>query len=123
MRLLTVVLTLLAAGCSSTEIRSTEIRLIKRSDVPLEKVVVEFPSGIESYGTVPPGGATDYHQVERAYGYAYVEATIEGQPAILQPIDYVGEELLGNGAFAYALTYNKDADSTYERMRLELVRE
>ena len=123
MRILAVGLMLLVGGCSSTEIRSTEIRLVNRSDVPLENVVVEFPSGTERFGTIPPRGATDYRQVERAYGYAYVEATIEGQPAVLQPIDYVGESLLGTGQFTYALTYNKDANSKHERLTLELVRE
>ena len=122
MRLLIVAIALLLSGCGSPD-GPASIRLINRSQVSLEDVVVKFPSVTEDYGTIAPGQATSYRTVDRAYRYAYVEATIQGQPAVLQPHDFVGESLLGPGHYAYALTYNNAAKSKYDRMRLELIRE
>lgn len=106
-----------------TDDGTSRIRLINRSQVALKNVVVKFPSGEESFGTIPHDGTTDRREVERAYRYSYIEATVEGQPAVIQPIDYVGETLLGSGKYAYALTYNRRADSKYGRLQLELVEE
>ena len=91
MRLLIVAMALVLGACGSPD-GPTRIRLINRSDVPLEDVVVRFPSTTESYGTLAPGRATSYRTVDCAYGYAFVEATIQGQAAVVQPEDFVGEK-------------------------------
>ena len=116
--ILTVVLAIFLAGCGATK-----IRIVNRSNVPFRDVVVKFPSSTENYGTIPPGGASDYRTVKGAYHYAYIECTIEGQPAVLQPHDYVGETPLGSGNYSYALTYTGMTATQHDRLRLELVKE
>jgi hypothetical protein len=87
----------------------------------MENVVVTFPSQTERYGTVAPGGVTAYRSIERTYSYAKIEATINGQPAVLQPIDFVGETLLGPGRYTYSLDYNLQAQSQFDRFRFQFI--
>ena len=114
-----VVFLLAVLGCGTDPADGpTRIRLVNQAGVPMEAVVVTFPSSTEDYGTIAPGAATDYRAVGQAYRYAKIEATIEGQPAIILPIDYVGEELLGRGDFEYVLGYDPTATSPYGRLLL-----
>lgn len=133
MRLLLLVIAISLISCDAEDASDamesqaregpTSIRLINRSEAPLENVVVGFPSTMEDYGSIAPRQATSYRTVHRAYRYAYVKATVDGKPAIIQPIDYVGEDFLGPGYFAFALQYNQGAKSEYDRLSLQLVHE
>ncbi len=98
------------------------IRVENRSAVTLESVRVHFPSQTEEYGTIPPNTATEYRNIQQAYGTPYIEATVAGQPAFLRPIDHVGDKLLGAGKYTYAITVNELAESPNDRLRLEFVR-
>lgn len=100
-----------------------QIRVANRSNVPLENVRIRFPSQTEHYGTIPPDGVTEYRAIKRAYSTPYVEATVAGEQAILRPIDHVGDKLLQGGRYTYALTVNPQAQSAYDRLRFEFVRE
>lgn len=102
-------------GCE----RDVMIRVANRSPVEISSVVVKFPSQTETYGHIAPGSATDYHKVNKAYSYAYIEAVVNEKQAVLQPIDYVGERLLSGGHYTYALTYNPDATEKFTRLRLQ----
>jgi len=115
-RLLIALLCLTACG-------NPHIRLANRSAVALENVIVRFPSQTESYGTLPPNSATPYREIQQAYSYAYIEATVSGRKAVLQPIDYVGEKLLRGGKYTYALTVNEQAEAAFDRLRLEFIRD
>jgi hypothetical protein len=55
-----------------------QIRIANHSNVALENVRVRFPSQVEDFGTIAPRGITDYREIERAYSYAYIEATVGG---------------------------------------------
>lgn len=94
--------------------------MANRSDVPLNEVVVKFPSHTEEYGNIAPHDVTDYRTVQRAYPYAYVEVLVEGKQAILQPYDYTGERLLSAGQYTYALRYNPEATGEHDRLRFQL---
>src|SRR4051812_40437693 len=82
------------------------IRLANHSDVVIENVRVTFHSQVEDYGTIAPNSETPYRTIAKAYRYAKVEATVNGEPAVLQPTDFVGEQLLGAGRYTYALDVN-----------------
>ncbi|HEX8696947.1 MAG TPA: hypothetical protein VF746_31295 [Longimicrobium sp.] len=92
---------------------ATLVRIRNASAFDLDSVVVDFFRQRVVYGDVPAGGTTAYRQADRAYRYAYIEATVQGQRLVLQPIDYVGETPLGSGRFTYHLTVNL-ADSTLD---------
>lgn len=100
-----------------------EIRISNESKVAIENVKVGFPSQTEDYGTIPAKGVTEYRLVKRAYRYARIEATVEGKPAVIQPIDYVGEKELKTGKYTYVLTVNGNAKSEYDRLRLKCRKE
>jgi hypothetical protein len=79
------------------------IRLHNASTVDFASARVGFPDGYEEYGAVEAGRRSEYRSVERAYRYAYVEVQADGRRWVLQPIDYVGEDLLEPGDYAYRL--------------------
>lgn len=99
------------------------IRVANDSDTAMADVVVRFPSQSERYGTIPAHGTTEYREVERAYSYAYIEATVNGERAVLQPIDFVGEKLLDGGKYTYGLDVNEKAASRHELLRFRFVSE
>ena len=99
------------------------IRVANRGDIELQNVLVKFPSQTEKYGNISPGQDTTYRKVAKAYGYAYIQAVLGGQEALLQPEDYVGENLLSGGNYTYVLKNNPKAVDKYDRLRLELVKE
>ena len=90
---------ILLASAASTS-NATEIRIRNDSTVELKNVVV----GDKKYGDIKPGRTTDYQHWEGAYRYSFVSLLANSKPLTLQPIDYVGESLLGEGKFTYILT-------------------
>ena len=114
-----IYLTLILVLFSLQNSDEVEIRIANQSRVTLEDVRVEFPSQTVSYGTIETGKATEYRVVRRAYRYARIEALVDGKPALLQPIDYVGEKELRPGRYSYVLKINKKASSEYDLLVLE----
>jgi hypothetical protein len=82
----------------------TRIRIRNNSDIDFERVIVEFPSQRESYGPIAKATESDYRNVKTAYSYAFMEVVAGGKQLVIQPIDYVGESVLGPGKFTYVLT-------------------
>ena len=95
------------AGCAALpEEQGTMVRLHNSSAYRLENVRVNFSNGPIAYGSLAPGARTVYREAGTAYRYAYIEAELNGQRVVLQPIDYVGETPLGPGSYTYRLTVN-----------------
>lgn len=122
-RIGTVIYLLSVVACLCGCEKDVNIRVANRSDVEFRNVIVKFPSQTEIYGNIPPGRTTEYRKVNKAYRYAYIKVEIDGQEAILQPVDYVGERLLSRGNYTYSLSYNpKDTDKN-DRLLLHLEKE
>lgn len=102
---------------------TVEIRIANRSNFEMVGVRVGFPSQTEEYGSIPPGVVTEYRAVPKAYRYAYIETTVDGKRAVIQPIDYVGERELKSGKYTYVLTLSKTATSEYDRLRLKCIKD
>ncbi|MEQ8524617.1 hypothetical protein [Gracilimonas sp.] len=83
--------------------KDVQIRIENSSEYTLENIRVSFPEEEVSYGTLDPADSSDYRKVKKAYRYAYIESEIDGQKAVLQPIDYVGEDYLEAGTYTYQL--------------------
>jgi ABC-type lipoprotein release transport system permease subunit len=108
-------------GCTSEGVM---IRISNNSEVELRDVVVKFPQWqMEKYDTIASNSTTEYRKVKRAYGYAYIQAVVDGKEAVLQPEDYVGEKFLEPGKYAYVLTYDPAATDKYVRLGFKLVKE
>ena len=111
-------------GCQKeVMIREVNIRVANQSNVPFNEVTVQFPSQRADYGNILPGEITEYREIDKAYRYAYVKAWIEGKEAVLQPEDYVGENLLSGGNYTYVLQYNSESTEKWGRLQLELEKE
>lgn len=117
-----LLLALIPASCSDPDPSGpVEIRLQNTSTAIMQDVVIGFPevtmggggpvepadaeSGDVDYGTIDPGAVTPFRTIAKAYRYAAVTATVEGQQVELIPTDYVGEELLEPGRYTYELHY------------------
>ena len=87
----------------------TFVRLHNASASTLEDMHVSFRGTPASYGTIGPGETTGYRPADGAYRYAYMRATVGGEPYLLQPIDYMGEWRLGGGYFTYHVVTDPDA--------------
>lgn len=113
------------AGCDVDETYApVDIRVRNESAVVMHDVVIGFPgpaeggnpvqpgnaeSGDVSYGTIAPSQATPYRTIARAYSYAAVRLTVDGEPFELTPDDYVGESLLERGRYTYELHFENGA--------------
>lgn len=96
-----------AGGCPAPteDDGATRVRVVNASPRELRAVTVVFPRDERLAAAVlASGAATPYRRVRDAYRYAYVEAVVDGERLVLQPIDYVGERPLGPGCFTYDLT-------------------
>jgi len=95
------------------------IRVKNVSQYNYQGVVVGDGGDLRAFGNLSTGKATEYQKFESAYRYAYVELEIEGETFYVQPIDFVGEELLNPGDYTYEIGADNSAD-TYGRLTLEL---
>lgn len=91
-----------ASACSSVfGSDATLIRLENASAVELTDVTFSAGHDPIHFDRIAPGGKTEYVEVDEAYSYGYVKVHANGQEYVLQPIDYVGEETIGDGRFTF----------------------
>lgn len=103
---ISTLLSILVAGCDGNIFdtdKEVQIRIENSSEYRLENIRVSFPDEEVVYGTLEPFGSSSYQEISKAYRYAYIEAEIDGERAVLQPIDYVGEKFLDSGKYTYQL--------------------
>lgn len=97
---------LLFGGCKSTSVSTIDevmIRIHNKSPYSMEEVFVSFPEEEIHYGNILPGEESTYHEVAKAYRYAYIETVVDAKKLAVVPIDYVGESLLKPGLYTYEL--------------------
>jgi hypothetical protein len=75
------------------------IRIHNASSYDFEELQV----GDHDFGPLPIDGYTEYRDFGTAYDYNYVSLTVAGDLFVLQPVDHVGEEPLGEGEFTYEI--------------------
>lgn len=82
----------------------TQIRL--RNTSPFDITSVTFRPGEPKleFARIDAGQVTAYVPVASAYRYGYLDVTVQGQRRVIQPIDYVGENVIGQGRFTYVIT-------------------
>jgi len=65
--------------------------------------------GSQVYEDIAPGATTEYLPFDYIYSYAYLEAIVEGDTLVLQPIDYVGATAFDSGAYTYLVQISGDS--------------
>jgi hypothetical protein len=99
-------LLVILSGCDMNlfnEDHTVNIRIENASEFEMENIMVSFPKEEVSYGDLGASSSSSYKEIDKAYSYAYIEAEIEGERAVLQPIDFVGEKFLNRGSYTYQL--------------------
>ena len=111
---LAVLLTLLAGlSACSTPFFGGETLVRFRNVSPVELIDFTYQSGGEAifFSVIRAGVVTEYMEIDQSYRYGFVELHVDGQRFVLQPIDYVGETLLGGGEFTFRV--NVDTSSPF----------
>ena len=101
--------------------KSVMVRVENATGKDFKSVLVSFIGKEQRYGKIGAGKKSPYHVVDRAYRYDRIEVRLIGstEKVVLQPIDFVGESLLGPGRYTYRLIQR--GDSAKFRIDLELV--
>jgi heat shock protein HslJ len=99
----TPVLTFHAADPSPTPVTDVQVRIRNDSGVDLEHIRVNFAGRTVDYGTVRAGQSSDYRHAGKAYRYAPMRATADGEQLEYAIFDYMGETLLPPGRYTYVL--------------------
>jgi len=109
-------------SCSKDNVNNeVKIRLANVSKYDFQNIVVNTTTGDVSFEDLESGQKSEYKDFDKAYRYAFVELEIDGETYTLQPIDYVGESLLGNGNYTYQIDANDTFDDQYTRLSLTLI--
>ncbi len=98
----------------------TAIRIRNTSGFFYSNVVVNTNGGQNEYNTIIPSTLSDYKLFDFAYRYAFVEMTIDGELATIQPIDFFGETILPSGYYTYEIGAS-ESSNRYGRLTLILV--
>lgn len=112
--LLAIILAL--TGCSSDDAKVVDentivnIRLFNESSFDYENIEV----GGVNYLPLNPGEFSEYKEFELAYRYANIELTVDDEPYLLQPYDFVGETPLENGSYTYSLNLDNNGNVLLE---------
>ncbi len=96
----------------NTDVTKTNIRIKNNSAYDFCNVVLNPEGRYTNYGGIKGGETSCYRIYDKAYRYAYVNLYIDGEEYIIQPIDYVGEQPLGKGAFTYLIDVS-DINNSY----------
>ena len=118
--LLLCVLMGLVACSDEKDYGPVNIRLSNVSDFDFENIVVNPYSEQENYGELASGEISGYREFNKAYSYAFVELTIDGETYTIQPIDYVGETPLAQGNYTYQLDVT-DSQGQYSTLTITLI--
>ena len=94
----------------------TRVRLRNPSEFELTSVTIAPGTPRLEFARKAPGAVTEYQSVEDPYRYGYLDLLVGGERRGLQPVDYVGESVIGEGDFTYVITI--DAATRYPTVEL-----
>ena len=98
------------ASCTDRDddLNAINIRIKNVSNVLFEEVTVGNTEEVHS--NVAAGEFSAYLEYEEAYSYAFIQITSGEETYTLQPIDFVGEEVLPIGLYTYELNISETGD-------------
>ena len=100
--------------------KEVSIRISNISQFDFTNIIVNTYNNNVAFTDLNSGGKSEYKDFEQAYRYAYIELEANGETYILQPIDYVGETLLGSGNYTYQIDI-APSSSQYSEIILTLI--
>ncbi len=90
------------------------LRLENVSSLAISEITVSpGGGGTQVYSNLEPGAVSAYKPFDFVYRYAYLQAVVEGDTLTLQPIDYIGEQQFGAGAYTYLINFEGEPGGRY----------
>lgn len=115
-RLFVLVFALLISAFSCSD-RNDDVKLINIRVKNVSSLVfeeVQVGEAEELHMNVAPDEYSEYLEYEEAYRYAFIRIQSGEQTFTLQPIDFVGEEVLPPGFYTYELDVSDTGDVSLE---------
>lgn len=109
-------------ACKKNEDEGVYIRIRNISAYPFATTYVNTPGGDNQYGALSPAQNSDYHAFTKAYRYAYLKASVQGQDLVLQPYDYVGEQPLEPGHYTYIVNVETNPTTKVQYLTISLTK-
>jgi hypothetical protein len=99
---------IMSTACSDRDddLVSINIRVKNSSTLIFDEVIIGSEEHI--YEALEPDTYSEYQEYETAYAYAYIQITSGEEVFVLQPIDFVGEEVLPIGLYTYDLNVDEE---------------
>ena len=92
----------------------TDIRVSNISDIVFTEVIVNTSGGIDTLGSINPGGLSKYYRFDKAFPKAEISARINGQVFTTGPVDYNGMTYIGQAKITYTVFIKSMANKTLE---------
>ncbi len=102
---LIAILFVIIAGCTKDPDYKTNVFIRVENNSTFDYASLKVSPGDELWevGDLPAGVKSAYRDFNRAYGYGYIEAVIDGKIYRMIPIDYVGATPLKKGYYTYQI--------------------
>lgn len=99
-------------GCTDRDddLTAINIRVKNASTLEFDEILVESEEHL--YNALSPDAYSEYQEYETAYRYAYIRVSSGEEEFVLQPIDFVGEEILPVGLYTYELSIDQEGRLT-----------
>lgn len=105
---------IMSSSCTDRDddLVSINIRVKNMSTFVFDEVIVGSEDHV--YEMLSPDSYSEYQEYETAYTYDYIQITSGEEVFVLQPIDFVGEEVLPIGLYTYELNVDEEGQVTLE---------
>jgi len=90
-----------------------QIRIKNASLLPYQNIEVNTSGGAENFGNLLDNQLSEYKTFNFAYPYSFVKLSINGEPYIIQPIDYVGQNKLKGGRYTYEISLDPEGNQIF----------
>lgn len=90
-----------------------QIRIKNASLLPFQNIEVNTSGGINNFGNLPDSQLSEYKTFNFAYPYSFVKLQINGEPYIIEPIDYAGLNRLENGKYTYEISLDPEGNQIF----------
>ena len=112
-----LILVSLISGCKKQEFEPegpTDVRVKNLSTVDWTNVIVNTSGGEHNLGNIPQQSLSEYVRFDKAYPFAEIKATINGQLYSTGPVNYFGQTYMGQMKITYEVYIKSDASKLLE---------
>ena len=90
-----------------------QIRIKNASLLPYQNIEVNTSGGVNNFGNLSDSQLSDYKTFDFAYPYSFVKLQINGEPYVIEPIDYTSLNRLENGKYTYEISLDPEGNQIF----------